>query len=198
MENWKQAPWSRIRGQNSVNKEVLEIVGNGKLTGSFQKETIAVSDTIWISVQKSTQPNPSPGSSTQQCVKNASRTRSPRGRSPSGKLARLPCKDYLKGTCTTPFCKKVASSRMLVLQVRKWMQILVNSALMHTARNSPAKGPKRMGDKSAVAILKNTRTIGLRISRYGAAEVYNDFAEELKHTEANPMCSIHWSRVTSC
>ena len=34
-------------------------------------------------------------------------------------------------------------------------------------------------------------TTGLRMSRYVAAEVYNDFAEELKHTEANPMCSIH-------
>ena len=55
---------------------------------------------------KSTQPNPSPRSSTQQSVKKASRTRSPRGRSPSGKMARLPCKDYLKGTCTTPFCEK--------------------------------------------------------------------------------------------
>ena len=33
---------------------------------------------------KSTQPNPSPRSSTQQSVRNASRTRSPRGRSPSG------------------------------------------------------------------------------------------------------------------
>ena len=52
---------------------------------------------------KSTQPNPSPRSSTQQSVRNASRTRSPRGRSPSGKMARLPCKDYLKGTCTTSF-----------------------------------------------------------------------------------------------
>ena len=47
----KETAWSRIRGQNSVNKEVWEIVGNGKLTGSVQKETIAVSDTIWISVQ---------------------------------------------------------------------------------------------------------------------------------------------------
>ena len=27
-------PWSRIKGQNSVNKEVWEIVGNGKPTGS--------------------------------------------------------------------------------------------------------------------------------------------------------------------
>ena len=47
----RQAPWSRIRGQNSVNKEVWDIVGNGKLTGSVPKETIAVSDTIRISVQ---------------------------------------------------------------------------------------------------------------------------------------------------
>ena len=34
-------------------------------------------------------------------------------------------------------------------------------------------------------------TIGLRISGYGAAEVFIDFAEEIKHTETNPMCSIH-------
>ena len=51
-ENLKQAPWSRVRGQNSVNKEVLENVGSGKQTGSVLKETIAVSVTISISVQK--------------------------------------------------------------------------------------------------------------------------------------------------
>ena len=44
--------WSRIRAQNSVDKEFLEIVGNGKPTGSVLKETIAVSVTILISVQK--------------------------------------------------------------------------------------------------------------------------------------------------
>ena len=55
---------------------------------------------------KSTQPNLSPRSSTQQNVKNASRTKSLRGRSPSGEMARLTCKDYLKGTCTTPFFEK--------------------------------------------------------------------------------------------
>ena len=42
----RETPWSRIREQNSVNKEVLDIAGNGKLTGSVQKETIAVSGTI--------------------------------------------------------------------------------------------------------------------------------------------------------
>ena len=39
--------------------------------------------------------------------------------------------------------------------------------------------------------VENYTTIRLRISRYGAAEVFIDFAEELKHTETNPMCSIH-------
>ena len=51
MEILKQAPWSRIR-RNSVNKEVWEIVGNGKQTRNVRKDTIAVSDTIKISVQK--------------------------------------------------------------------------------------------------------------------------------------------------
>ena len=51
-----------------------------------------------------TQPNLSPRSSTRQSVRNASRTG--RGRSPSGRMSRLPCKDCLKGTCTTPFCEK--------------------------------------------------------------------------------------------
>ena len=55
---------------------------------------------------KVTQPNPSPSSFMQQNERNASRTRSPRGRSPSVKMSRLPCKDYLKGTCTTPLCEK--------------------------------------------------------------------------------------------
>ena len=30
----RRTPWSRIRGQNSVYKDFLEIVGNGKPTGS--------------------------------------------------------------------------------------------------------------------------------------------------------------------
>ena len=44
--------WSRIREQNRVHKEFLEIVGNGKPTGNAWKEKMAVSTTVWISVQK--------------------------------------------------------------------------------------------------------------------------------------------------
>ena len=48
---------------------------------------------------KVTPSNPSPNSFMQQNERKPSRTRSPRGRSPSGRMARWPCKDYLKGTC---------------------------------------------------------------------------------------------------
>ena len=48
----KETPWSRIKGQNSVYKEFLEIVGNGSPTGNVLEETIAVSATISISVEK--------------------------------------------------------------------------------------------------------------------------------------------------
>ena len=48
----KETPWSRIQGQNSVYKEFLDIVGNGSPTGSVPEETIAVSVTISISVEK--------------------------------------------------------------------------------------------------------------------------------------------------
>ena len=34
MEILRRTPWSRIREQNNVYKEFLEIVGNGKPTGS--------------------------------------------------------------------------------------------------------------------------------------------------------------------
>ena len=56
--------------------------------------------------EKMTQSNPSLSSSTRQDERKTSRTRSPRGRNPSGIMSRLQCKDYLKGTCTTPFCEK--------------------------------------------------------------------------------------------
>ena len=52
MEILRRTPWSRIREQNSVYKEFLEIVGNGKPTGSALLETIVVSATISISVEK--------------------------------------------------------------------------------------------------------------------------------------------------
>ena len=52
---------------------------------------------------KMTQSNTSPNSFMQQDERKSSRTRSPRGKSPSGSMSRRPCKDYLKGNCNNSF-----------------------------------------------------------------------------------------------
>ena len=57
---------------------------------------------------------------------------------------------------------------------------------------------EKNGDKKCSGYVENYTTIGLRLFGYGAAEVFIDFAEELKHTETNPMCSIHEGCGTSC
>ena len=89
---------------------------------------------------KMTQPNPSPSS--------LSRTRSPRGKSPSGRMSRWPCKDYLKGTCTNSFCEKWHPQECLFYKTKSGCRF-GKSALMRIARlmNSLAKGPKRMVTK---------------------------------------------------
>ena len=50
--NYERNAVVKNQGTNSVYKEFLEIVGSGKPTGSVLKETIAVSATILISVEK--------------------------------------------------------------------------------------------------------------------------------------------------
>ena len=54
---------------------------------------------------KSSPSNPSPNSFMRQNERKPSRTRSPRGKSPSGRMSRWPCKDYLRGTCNNSFCE---------------------------------------------------------------------------------------------
>ena len=105
-EIMKETPWLRIRGQKQR--------GQGILGDCWQWETIrqcSKGDNCSFRHDinkraKMTQPNPSPSSFMQQNERSASKTPSPRGRRPSGGMFRLPCKDYLKGTCTNYFCEK--------------------------------------------------------------------------------------------
>ena len=92
---------------------------------------------------KKTQPNLSLSSSTRQNVRSAS----------SGKMARLPCKENLKGICTNSFCEKWHPPECLFYKFESGAD-LGKSALMLIARlkNSLAKGFERNGDTSAVAI----------------------------------------------
>ena len=110
---------------------------------------------------KSTQPNPSPSSSTRQNERKASRTRSPRGKSPSGRMFRLPCKDYLKGTCTNSFCEKWHPPECLFYKSENGCKFGEKCSYAHRqVDEQPGKRSRKNGDKSAVAMLKSTRQFG--------------------------------------
>ena len=142
MEILRRTPWSRIREQNSVYKEFLQIVGNGKPTGSVWKETIAVSATISISVEKLHSRIRFWISFMQQNERKASRTRSPRGKSPIGRMSRWPCKDYLKGTCNNSFCEKWHPPECLFYMTKSGCRFGEMCSL-----NSWRKGPNRIMTK---------------------------------------------------
>ena len=101
---------------------------------------------------KMTQPNSSPSSFMQQNERNASRTRSPRGKSPSGRMFRLPCKDYLKGICTNSFCKNGKSGNGCRFGEKC-------SYAHRQVEEQPSKRSTKNDDKSAVAMLKAERAL---------------------------------------
>ena len=104
---------------------------------------------------KPTQPNPSPRYSTRQNERNELRTRRPRGRSPSGRMSRLPCKDYLKGTCTNSFSEKWNPPECLFYKSENGCRFGEKCSYTHRqVDEQPCKRSEKNGEKSAVAILK--------------------------------------------
>ena len=87
--------------------------------------------------------------------KNASRTRSPRGKSPSGRMFRLPCKDYLKGTCTNSFCEKWHPPECLFYKTKSGCRFGEECSYAHRRfEDQPSKRSKKNDDKSAVALVE--------------------------------------------
>ena len=104
---------------------------------------------------KMTQQNPSQNSGMQQNERNASRTRSPRGKSPSGRMSRWPCKEYLRGTCTTSFCEKWHPPECLLYKPEEGCIFGEQCLFAHRqVDEQPTKRSKKNDDKSAVAVLK--------------------------------------------
>ena len=76
-------------------------------------------------------------------------------------MARLPCKDYLKGTCTTPFCEKWHPPECLYYKSENGCKFGDKCSYAHRqVEEQPSKKAKKNGDKSAVAMLKSTRQLG--------------------------------------
>ena len=92
----------------------------------------------------------------QQNERKASRTRSPRGRSPSDRMSRWPCKGYLKGTCNNSFCEKWHPPECLFYKTKSGCRFGEKCSYTHRqVDEQPTKRSKKNDDKSAVAILKN-------------------------------------------
>ena len=104
---------------------------------------------------KMTQPNPSPNSFMQQNERNASKTRSPRGRSPSGRTSRWSCKDYLRGTCNNSFCEKWHPPECLYYKTKSGCRFGEKCAFAHRqVDEQSSKRSTKNDDKSAVTMLK--------------------------------------------
>ena len=213
----KEAPWSRIQGTKQRVQRILgdcwQWESNGQCSGgnncSFRHDINKRG--------KMTQSNTSPNSFMRQNERKASRTRSPKGKSPSGRIFRWPCKDYLKGTCNNSFCEKWHPPECLYNKTKSGCKFGEKCSYAHSQVHAqPSKKSKKNGDKSAVVMVKKgdwhergpvtdqghdrpgrpvvnecllikCTTFGLRIPGFGAAEVFIDFTEELRHTETDPM-----------
>ena len=104
---------------------------------------------------KSSPSNPSPNSFMQQNERKPSRTRSPRGKSPSGRMYRWPCKDYLKGTCNNSFCGKWHPPECMYYKTKSGCRFGKKCSVAHRqVDEQPTKRSKTNDDKSAVATLK--------------------------------------------
>ena len=137
-----------IWGQNSVDKEFLEIVGNGKPTGSALKETIAVSATMSISVEKI---HHQIRLRILSCSRMSENHREPEV--PEVKVRVVECRDglariTLEELAITHFVKNGTLQNACSTRPRVG-DGLVKSARMHIVRlmNNLVKGPKRMMTK---------------------------------------------------
>ena len=116
---------------------------------SVRKETLAVSGTMQISVPNlRLSPLLLPEHPASQDVKGSAKAESPRGRNPSGRINRMPCKDHLKCTCANPSCEKWHLESVRCTKLRKAANSGV-SAHSHIAglRNNLAKGLKEVATK---------------------------------------------------
>ena len=157
MEIMKETPWSRIQG---TKQRAQRILGDLLAMGVQRVQCIKGDKCSFhhdINKRgKMTQSNTSPNSFMQQNERKASRTRSPRGRSPSGRISRWPCKDYLNsasgaGTCNNSFCEKWHPPECLFYKTKSGCRFGEKCSFAHRQVDEQ---PTKNDDKSAVAMLK--------------------------------------------
>ena len=75
--------------------------------------------------------------------------------SPSGRMPRWPCKDYLRGTCNNSFCERWHPPECLFYKNKNGCRFGEKCSFAHRqVDEQPTKRSKTNNDKSAVAMLK--------------------------------------------
>ena len=129
---------------------------------SVRKEIVVFPDTMKISVQNQQPTSARPSEPlTEKDGRNTSRRKSLRGRIPSGKLARQPCRDYTIGKCTRPSCDFLHPPECEYDERESGCNFGVKCAFMHRqVGGQPSKKTKKNGDTSSAAKLKDARQLG--------------------------------------
>ena len=132
----KGTPWSRTRGQNSVHKELWEVVGSGKSMGSVLMEGQLQSLRGRMREMRRETEVPEERVPVVECLDGLARITSKELASTHSVKSGI-----LQNACST--CPRTGAD-------------LGKSARMHVVRlmNNLVKGPKKNDDKSAVAMLK--------------------------------------------
>ena len=92
--------------------------------------------------------------------RSASRKGTLRGRSPSGRSNRQPCKDFLKGICTKLPCDNRHPPECQFSKSESGCKFGDKCSFPHRKGEEQPKNRKNSGDKNAVAILKDVRQLG--------------------------------------
>ena len=118
-------------------------------------------------------------------------TEVPEGKSPSGRMSRWPCKDYLQGTCTNSFCEKWHPPECLFYKTKSGCRFGECSYAYRQVDEQPSERSKKNDDKSAVAMLKKhdlyegiwKPVVNRDKSREGSErpDVKRDTCHELRH-----------------
>ena len=166
--------------------------------GSVLKETIAVSVTISISVQKQHSRIVLRVLSCSRMRKMCREPEVPEERVPVVECLDGPARITLKEFAITHFVKNGILQNDCSTSPRVGADF-GKSALMRIARliERPSKRSKKNGDKRAVAMLKNTRQLGCVFQDMEPPKSSSILRKSSDMAETDPMCKIHESRCTS-
>ena len=150
----KETPLSRIKGQNSVDR-ILGDRWQWEANWQCSKGDNCTFRHDMKKRAKRTQSNTSPNCFMHQNERDASRTRSPRGKSPSGRMSRWPRKDYLRGTCSNSFCERWHPPECLFYNTKSCCRFREKcSYAQRQVDEQPSKRSTKNDEKSAIAMLK--------------------------------------------